>query len=130
MAKLKEDVTKAKEKKEQLDDENKSLKTQLMAKPSSKPLMCNKQILTEGLKDEPIKKRKPKQVEDELNTLRKEQKKYLADLSVALDGIKHKDRSMRVMVFFDIGVSFYCDCRDSASGRLIIYESDIRVRVE
>ena len=98
MAQLKKDIITAKESKEQLDDENKLLRAALTAKKTGKAMLQNKQVMTDMAREESIKRKKPSHTEDELNTLRREQKKYLADLSNALDGLKHKDRRIRILV--------------------------------
>ena len=101
MTKLKEDLNKAKSRNKLLEEEAKALKEQFLAKPQKegKVMMVSRQTHMEGVLDEPInKKKKPRQAEDELNQLRREQKKYLGELSVALDSCKAKDRRIRMMV--------------------------------
>lgn len=117
LGKLKVDIIKAKESKDLLQNENQSLKKQLLAKPSGKAIMYDKCSITlEYNKEEPMmKKKKPKQMEDELNTLRKEQKKYVQQLNGAIEQNKRKDRTIRVTVttsimiigLLMIGVSYW-----------------------
>jgi len=101
MGKLKEDLNKAKSRNALLEEEARTLREQDMAKPKNdrKVIMVCRQTHMEKVIDEPInKKKKPKQAEDKLNQLRREQKKYIAELSTAFDSCKAKDRRIRMMV--------------------------------